>query len=76
MARRLELIPIGDEAGVILPDDVLARLGVGVGDALSIREVAFGIELARFDGAIEQQMQPAREIMARRRDALRKLGTE
>lgn len=76
MARSLKLVPVGDGAGIILPDDVLARLGVGLGDALSVREVAFGIELERFDRAAEPQMQSAREVMARRRDALRKLGKE
>ena len=72
--KPLKLIKIGNSTGVILPKDVLARLGVEPGDTLSVTEVPHGIEMRRHDGGFEEQMTAAREVMKRRRNALRELA--
>ena len=72
--KPLKLIKIGNSTGVILPKQLLARLGVEVGDELSFNDVPEGIEIRRHDGGFEEQMKAAREVMARRRNALRELA--
>lgn len=74
MNKPLKLIPIGNSTGVILPKEVLARLRVGQGDALSLVETAEGVELRPHDPGFEEQMAVAREVMQRRRKALRELA--
>lgn len=74
MTKPLKLIKIGNSTGVILPKEVLARLRVAQGDELSVSETADGIALSRADEAFERQMAAAREVMKRRRNALRELA--
>lgn len=74
MNKRLKLIKIGNSTGVILPKEVLARLRVSLGDELSVIETAEGVALSRTDPEFEDQMAVAREVMARRRNALRELA--
>jgi hypothetical protein len=45
MIDKLEVIEIGDEQGIELPQWVMERLGVRAGDMLLMSEVAGGIEL-------------------------------
>lgn len=74
MNKPLKLIPIGNSTGVILPKDVLARLRVGQGDAVSVSETPGGIELRPYEPDFEEQMAVARGVMERRRRALRELA--
>lgn len=74
MNKPLKLIPIGNSTGVILPKDVLARLRVGQGDVLSLVETESGVELRAHDPEFEAQMRVARDVMQRRRRALRELA--
>jgi putative addiction module antidote len=69
-----KLIKIGNSVGVILPKEKLAKLGVEVGDRLSITENPGGISLSPYDPEFEHQMATAREVMKRRRNALRELA--
>ncbi|MFV4641061.1 AbrB/MazE/SpoVT family DNA-binding domain-containing protein, partial [Mycobacterium tuberculosis] len=57
--RQLKLIKIGNSAGVILPRDILDRLGVTVGDSLSVHNTRDGIVLAARDEQFEHQMAEA-----------------
>ena len=70
----LKLTAIGNSVGVILPKDLLARLGVGKGDTLHAVETADGIRLITTDPAFEAQMLVARRIMKERRSVLRELA--
>ena len=70
----LKIQKIGNSAGVILPKDLLAHLHVEVGEAVSVTKTAHGIELRAPDGDFEGQMAVAREVMMRRRRALRELA--
>ncbi len=40
--KSLELIEVDDELGVILPEEVIAKLQVGLGDAIKLTETADG----------------------------------
>lgn len=74
MNKPLKLIPIGNSTGVILPKNLLARLHVQQGDSLHVVETPEGVELRANDPEFEQQMGVAREVMQRRRKALRELA--
>ncbi|WP_213982666.1 AbrB/MazE/SpoVT family DNA-binding domain-containing protein [Sphingomonas sp. dw_22] len=74
MTKPLKIIKIGNSAGVVLPKEILARLRVELGDELSVSETPGGFALTRHDADFEEQMKAAREVMARRRNALRELA--
>jgi putative addiction module antidote len=70
----LKIQKIGNSAGVILPKDLLAHLDVEVGQTLSVSKTPQGIELRAPDTDFDEQMAVAREVMTRRRRALRELA--
>jgi putative addiction module antidote len=70
----LKLTAIGNSVGVILPKDVLARLGVGKGDTLFAVETENGLRLTTTDPEFEAQMAVARQVMKKRRAVLRELA--
>lgn len=74
MNMPLKIKKIGNSAGVILPKELLARLRVGPGDVLSVVETPRGIELSPAEPDFDDQMAAAREVMARRKRALRELA--
>lgn len=74
MNKPLKIQKIGNSAGVILPKEILAELGAEVGGTLSVVRTPRGIELTAFQPDFETQMDVAREVMKRRREALRELA--
>jgi putative addiction module antidote len=72
MNTELKVRKIGNSAGVVLPKELLAHLDAEIGDRLSVTKTARGIELQVHD--CDVQMTVAREIMARRKQALRELA--
>ncbi len=70
----LKLTQIGNSVGLILPKELLAKLGVGKGDTVYAIETENGIRLTTADPEFEAQMEVAREIMKRRRAVLRELA--
>ncbi|HET7884140.1 MAG TPA: AbrB/MazE/SpoVT family DNA-binding domain-containing protein [Acetobacteraceae bacterium] len=70
----LKLTQIGNSVGVILPKELLAKLGVGKGDTLYAIDVPDGVRLTTADPEFEQQMEVARNVMKRRRAVLRELA--
>lgn len=70
----LKIKKIGNSAGVILPKELLAHLDAGIGDVVSVAKTPRGIELAPPDADFDAQMAAAREVMQRRRRALRELA--
>lgn len=70
----LKITRIGNSAGVILPRDVLAHLGAGVGKTLCVVTTPTGIELRAEEPDFAAQMAAAREVMVRRKRALRELA--
>ena len=74
MNKPLKLIPIGNSTGVILPKELLASLHLSQGDSVSVSPTEGGIELRPQDPDFEAQMRVARDVMMRRRAALRELA--
>lgn len=74
MNAPLKITKIGNSAGVILPKELLAHLQAAAGDSLSVVLTPRGIELSAAEPDFEAQMAAAREVMARRKRALRELA--
>ncbi len=70
----LKLVSIGDGVGVILPRELLAKLGVGEGDTLFLSETPEGLQLSVSDPDHEAKMAVARRIMRERHNVLRELA--
>jgi putative addiction module antidote len=71
---RLTVRKIGNSLGVILPQEALAALKVGEGDALLLTESPDGYRVNTYDPEFERKMQIAEDIMRRYRNALRELA--
>lgn len=74
MNMPLKIVKVGNSAGVILPKEVLAHLDVGIGETLSVNKTPRGIELSAAEPDFDAQMAAAREVMPRRKRALRELA--
>ncbi len=74
MNATLKITKIGNSAGVILPREVLTRLQVVPGDTISLIESSDGFELRQRPDDFAEQMNVAREVMERRKRALRELA--
>ncbi len=74
MNAQLKITRIGNSAGIVLPKELLAHLDVAVGGTLSVSKTPRGIELSAPDADFDGQMAAAREVMARRKRALRELA--
>lgn len=74
MNTSLKITKVGNSAGLILPKELLAHIGAEVGATLSVTRTSRGIELAAEQPDFEAQMAAAREVMARRKRALRELA--
>ncbi len=70
----LKLVKIGNSTGVVLPKELLTRLGVQAGDTLNANFDGDGILITPSDDTFETQMAAAREVMERRKRALRELA--
>lgn len=72
--RQTKIVKIGNSAGIVLPKEVLAKLNAQVGDEIdAVLEDGTLILRPRDDG-FEEEMRLAREIMIKRRSALRELA--
>jgi putative addiction module antidote len=74
MNTSLKITKVGNSAAIILPKEVLAHLECVVGDTLNMSKGTRKIELSAPDSDFEEQMAAAREVMARRKLALRELA--
>lgn len=70
----LKITKIGNSLGVILPKEALARLKVDQGDSLFLTEAPDGYRITLYDEALGVQLAEAREVMRKRRNALRELA--
>jgi putative addiction module antidote len=70
----LKLTQIGNSVGVILPKELLAKLGASKGDTIYAIDQPDGVRLTTADPEFEQHMAVARRIMKRRRAVLRELA--
>ena len=74
MNTQLKITRIGNSAGVVLPRELLAYLDASVGETLSVSKTPRGIELSVSDPDFDAQLAVARDVMARRKRALRELA--
>lgn len=74
MNAPLKITKVGNSAGLILPKEVLAHLNAAIGENLTVVFTPRGIELSAADADFDQQMAAARDVMARRKRALRELA--
>ena len=72
--NELKLTQIGNSVGVILPKELLAKLGVGKGDTLYAIDQPDGVKLTVADPEFSAQMEVAREVMKLRHNVLRELA--
>ena len=70
----LKLTQIGNSVGLILPKEILAKLGVTKGDSIYAVETPDGLRLTATDPEFEADMAEARRIMKKRRAVLRELA--
>lgn len=70
----LKITRIGNSLGVILPRDLLTRLKLDKGDSVFVTETPDGYHLSPYDPAFAEQMQTARNLMKKRRNAVHELS--
>lgn len=72
---KLRLTAIGISTGVVIPNEILARLGVAKGDALYVTETPDGgYRLTSHDPGFADRMAQADDIMHRYHNTLRSLA--
>jgi putative addiction module antidote len=67
----VKVTAIGNSLGVILPREVLARLGVDKGDQLHLLLTPGGVELTPFDPEFAEQMGVLEQVVRAEREVLR-----
>ncbi|MDR3534456.1 MAG: AbrB/MazE/SpoVT family DNA-binding domain-containing protein [Rhodopila sp.] len=70
----LKLTQIGNSVGVILPREMLTKLGVTKGDTIYAVDQPDGVRLTVADPDFAAQMDVARRVMKERRAVLRELA--
>lgn len=70
----VKVTQIGNSLGIILPKDVISRLGVGKGQTVFLIPEPDGICITPLDPRIANQIAMAEEITNRYRNALKKLA--
>jgi putative addiction module antidote len=70
----LKLTQIGNSVGVILPRELLVKLGMAKGDTIYAIDQPDGIRLTVADPDFAAQMEVARSVMKDRRAVLRELA--
>jgi putative addiction module antidote len=74
MNKTLKITRIGNSAGIILPKEILEHIDRVIGDDVEVLKTQRGIELLAPDDDFDTQMKIAREIMEKRKRALRELA--
>ena len=70
----LKLTAIGTSIGVVIPNEMLARLKVEKGDALYAVETAEGYLLTPYDPAIAEEIKLGERFMKQYRDTFKALA--
>jgi putative addiction module antidote len=65
---------VGSSTGVVLPQEILAKLHVEQGDTLCFIETPDGFEITPCDPEFEEEMDSAHKVMHKYRNALRELA--
>jgi len=71
----LQIRKIGNSTGIILPKELLLKLGLKEGDKLSVVELPErGVQLSSYDPDHAETMAAAREILDEYKDTFRELA--
>jgi putative addiction module antidote len=70
----LKLMAVGTSTGVVIPEEMLNRMKVALGDTLHVVETPEGYLLIPFDPAVAAQVEAAREFMKEYRDTFKALA--
>ncbi|HSC61501.1 MAG TPA: AbrB/MazE/SpoVT family DNA-binding domain-containing protein [Rhizomicrobium sp.] len=70
----LKIVQIGNSLGITLPKEVLSTLKAEKGDTVTVTCAPDGIRLAVYDEEKQRQLKLVRDIMKKRRHALRELA--
>lgn len=70
----LKLTSVGNSVGLVLPKEALAKLKVEKDDVVYLTESPEGYKLTPYDPEFERQMEIARGVMRKRKNALRELA--
>jgi putative addiction module antidote len=71
---KLELKRIGNSTGLILPKDLLARLGLQQGDSVFVTEGPDGLTVQKRDETFEKGMEIARKAMKTYENTMKELA--
>ncbi len=71
---KLKLRKVGNSVAIIVPKHVRQKMGVEEGDAVYLTETPDGYRLSPYNPEFSRQMELAREIQSKHRDALRELA--
>ncbi len=74
MSVTLEITAIGDSLGIILPKELLEKLGISEGGTLTVTETADGVHLNPSDGRMARQLEVAEKVIRENHNLLRKLA--
>jgi putative addiction module antidote len=74
MLARLKVVQVGNSLGATFTKELTTKLKVEKGDTLFVTEAPGGYRLTPYDPEFESQMEAARTIMRKRRNALRELA--
>ncbi|SNT20139.1 putative addiction module antidote [Ekhidna lutea] len=72
--RKAKVTTIGSSVGVVLPKEIMEKLKVEKGDTIFFVDTPNGIELTAYDVEFEEQMNAAKKVMKKYRNALRELA--
>ncbi len=72
--RAIKLSQHGNSTAMVLPQELLKRKGLEKGDEVYVTETEDGFKVTAYDPDFELQMNAARKIMKKRRNALRELS--
>ncbi|MBC7379811.1 MAG: AbrB/MazE/SpoVT family DNA-binding domain-containing protein [Burkholderiaceae bacterium] len=70
----LKVTQVGNSLGLVLPKEILAKLGVSKGEELYLTDSPDGLRITVHNPDFEEQMRVARDIMKDRRAVLRELA--
>lgn len=70
----LKIIQVGNSLGITLPKEALASLKVEKGDTVTMTCAPDGVRLTVYDEEKQRQLKLVRNIMKKRRHALRELA--
>ncbi|MBS0240748.1 MAG: AbrB/MazE/SpoVT family DNA-binding domain-containing protein [Proteobacteria bacterium] len=71
---KLEIKKIGNSTGLILPKELLARLGLAQGDEVVVSETPHGFSVSKGDATFEKGLEIARKAMKTYHNTLKELA--